>query len=250
MIDDKDGHIPSPLIMFTSPELPHALMEWQKNKGIHPKASKSKLKADRPEPSNYINHNNDGGMNASCRAAMGRKLLTPPGVAGTYTFFMNTWNTLPESHQQRVYNKTRATVKRQIQQEENPTPAVVISVEAARVDNAIFVDYFASVVALEEPEVGSTDPNVPIDNNCTDDDLHFRMPVGSVDYEAEGDESDLRDAIPTASQRRPPVTVVERIDLGTSDVHGYEGEHGDDADADQEEDASQADDGSTQNVED
>jgi hypothetical protein len=40
MIDDKDGHIPSPLIMFTSTTFRHAFLEWQKNKGIHPKASK------------------------------------------------------------------------------------------------------------------------------------------------------------------------------------------------------------------
>jgi len=46
MIDDKDGHIPSPLIMFTCTALRHALLEWQKNKGVHPKASKSELKAD------------------------------------------------------------------------------------------------------------------------------------------------------------------------------------------------------------
>ena len=62
---------------------------------------------------------------------------------------MNTWNTLPESYQQRVYNNTLATVKRQIQQAENPTPAMVISMEAARVDNAILVDYVSSDVALE-----------------------------------------------------------------------------------------------------
>jgi hypothetical protein len=43
-----------------------------------------------------------------------------------------------------------------------------------------------------------------------------------------------------------------RIDLGPSDVDGYEGEDGDDADADadEEDEASQVDDGSTQNVED
>jgi len=46
------------------------------------------------------------------------------------------------------------------------------------------------------------------------------------------------------------VTELERFDLGTCDVDGYEGEDGDDADADEEEEASQADDGSTQNVED
>jgi len=84
------------------------------NKGVHLKASKSKLKADRPDHLNYFNYMNDGGENASCCAAMGRKLLTSPGVADTYTFLMNTWNTLPESYQQRVYNNTLATVKRQI----------------------------------------------------------------------------------------------------------------------------------------
>jgi hypothetical protein len=140
---------------------------------------------------------------------------------------------------------------RQIQKAENPTPAVVISVEAARIDNAILLDYFASEVALGEPEIGRTDPNIPIDNNCTDDELHFGMPGGSGDYEDDGDESGDRDAIPTASRRRWPATDLERFDLGTSDIDGYEGEIGNDADADanQEEDASQVDDGSMQNVE-
>jgi hypothetical protein len=151
-----------------------------------------------------------------------------------------------------VYNNTLATVKCQIQQAENPTPAVVISVEAARVDNAILLDYLASEVALEEPEIGSTDPNIPIDNICTNDELHFGMPGGSGDYEDTGDESDNRNTIPTASRRRRPVTELERFDLGTSDVDGYEGEDGDDAEADvdEEEEASQVDDGSTQYVED
>ena len=164
MINDKDGHIPSPLIMFTCTALRHALLEWQKNKGVHLKASKSKLKADRPDRSNYFNHKNDGGKIASCCAVTGRKLLTSPGVADTYTFLMNTWNTLPESYQQRVYNNTLATVKCQIQQVENPMPAVVISVEAARVDNANHLDYLSSEVALEVPKIGSTEPNIPIDN--------------------------------------------------------------------------------------
>ena len=114
---------------------------------------------------------------------------------------MNTWNTLPESYQQRVYNNTVATVKRQIPQAENPMPAVVISVEAAHVDNAIRLDHLTFKVALEEPEIRSTDPNIPIDNNCTDDELHFGMARGSGDYQDEGDESDERDAIPTASWR-------------------------------------------------
>jgi len=249
MIDHKDGHIPSPPIMFTCTALHHALLEWQNNKGVHPKASKSKLKADRPDRSNYFNYKNDGGKNASCCAATGRKLLTSPGVADTDAFSMNTWNTLPESYEQRVYNNTLAIVKRQIQQAENPTAAVVISVEAAHDDNAILLDYLTCEVALEEPEIGSTDPDIPIDNNCTDDERHFGMPGGSGDDEDEGDESDVRDAIPTASWQWRPVTELERFDLGTSDVDGYEGEHGNDSYVDEEEEASQADEGSTQNVE-
>jgi len=199
MIDHKDGHIPLPLIMFTCTALHHALLEWQKNKGVHPKASKSKLKADRPDRSNYFNYKNDGGKNASCCAATGRKLLTSPGIADTDAFLMNTWNTLPESYKQRVYNNTLAIVNRQIQQAENPTPAMVISVEAARVDNAILLDYLTCEVALEEPEIGSTDPDIPIDNNCTDDEGHFGMRGGSGHDKDEGDESGMRDAIPTAS---------------------------------------------------
>ena len=124
-------------------------------------------------------------------------------------------------------------------------PAVVISMEAARVDNAILLDYLTSEVPLEEPELGSTDSNFPIDNNCTDDKLNFGMPGGSGDFEDEGDQSD---AIPTASRRRRAATELDRFDLGPSDIDGYEREDGDDAD--EEEDASQADDGSTQNVED
>jgi len=95
VIDDKDGHIPSPLIMFSCSALRHALVEWQKNKGLHPKASKSKLNAERPDRSNYFTYKTDGGRKASCHAALGRKLFTLPGDADRYTFFMNTWNTLP-----------------------------------------------------------------------------------------------------------------------------------------------------------
>jgi len=114
MIDNKDGHIPSLLIMFTCTALCHTLLEWHKTKGVHPKASKSKLKADRLDHSNYFNCKNNGGKIVSCCAVTGHKLLTFPGVADTYTFLMNIWNTLPESYQQRVYNNTLATVKRQI----------------------------------------------------------------------------------------------------------------------------------------
>jgi len=247
MIDDKDGHIPSPLIMCTCTALRHALLEWQKNKGVHLKAFKSKRKADRPDCSNYFICKNEGGKIVSCCTVTGRKLLTLPGMADTYTFLMNTWNTLPESYQQRVYNNTLATVKRQIQQAENPTPTVVISAEAPRVDNGILLDYLTSEVALEEPEIGTTDSNIPIDNTCMDDELHFGMPGGSGDLEDGADESD---AIPTTRRRRRAATELERFDLWTSAVDGNEGEDGDDADADEEEEASQAEDGSTQNEED
>jgi len=250
MIDDKDGHIPSPLIMCTCTMLHHALPEWQMNKGVHLTASKSKQKEDRPDRPNYFNCKNDSGKNASCCAATGRKLLTSPGVADTYTFLMNTWKTLPESYQQRVYTNTLATVKRQIQQAENPMPAVVVSVEAAPVDNAILLDNLISKVALEEPEIGSTDPNIQIDNNCTDDELHFWIPRAAGDYKGNGDISDMRNSIPTASRPRRLTTELARFHLGPSDLDCYEGEDGDDADADEEEEASQADDGSTQNVED
>jgi hypothetical protein len=108
----------------------------------------------------------------------------------------------------------------------------------------------ASEVALEKPEIGITHPNIPIDNNCTDDNLDFGMPGGSGDYEDEGDQSDMCDAIPTASQRRGPAAELERFDLGISNIDGYEGEDGDNADPDEEEEVSQADDGSTQHVED
>jgi hypothetical protein len=61
---------------------------------------------------------------------------------------MHTWNTLPESYQQRVYNMTPATVKCHIQRVENPTHAVVISVEAAHVDNAILFHYLTWALVM------------------------------------------------------------------------------------------------------
>jgi hypothetical protein len=135
--------------MFTCPTLCHALLQWQKNKGLHLKASKSKLKADRPYRSNYFNCKNGSGKIVSCCAVTGRKLLTSPGVADTYTFLMNTWNTLPANYQQRVYNNALATFMHLIQRAENPTHAVVLSVEAARVHNASLLDYLTSELALE-----------------------------------------------------------------------------------------------------
>jgi len=214
MIHDKDSHIPSSLIMFTCTALLHAFLEWPKNNCVYPKVSKSKLKADRLDRSNYFNHRIDCGKLASCHDAMGRKLLNWSDVVDTYTLLMHPWNTLPESYQKKVYNNSLGTVKRQIQQAENTTPAVVISVEAALVDNAILLDYLASEVALGEPENGSTDPNIPIDNKCTDDKFQLRMPRGSGDYEDEGDETEDRYAMPSARRRQQPRTEHTRFDLG------------------------------------
>ena len=90
MINDKDIYIPSPLIMFTCTILHYALLVWQKNKVVHLEVSKSKLRADRPDHSNYFNYNNDNGKHASCCTAMGRKLLTSPGIADAYIFLINT----------------------------------------------------------------------------------------------------------------------------------------------------------------
>jgi hypothetical protein len=80
-------------------------------------------------------------------------------------------------------------------------PVVLISVEAACIGNAIILDSLASEVALEDPVIGSTDPNISIDNNWTDEQLHFRLPSGSGDYQNAGNESDDRDAITTGSRR-------------------------------------------------
>jgi len=111
LIDNSDGDMLSPLIRFTCTVLHNALLQWQKSKAVPPKASKSKLHVDRPDRLKYFNHHNDCGKDASCCAAMSRKLLTSPGVADMYTFSMNTWNTLLESDQWRVYKNTRVTVK-------------------------------------------------------------------------------------------------------------------------------------------
>jgi hypothetical protein len=213
MIDNKDGHIPSPLMVFSCTALCHALLEWQKNKGVHPKASQSKLIAEKPDRLGYFNYKKNGGKNASSCAATGCKLLTSPGVANTYTFLMNIWNTLLESYKQRVYNNTLATVKCQIQQAENPTPAEVISTDAACIENAILLHYLTSEVALEEPEIGSTGPNIPIDNNCMDDKLLFGMLGGCEDYDNEGDEIDKCDTIPTGSWQRLAATELNRFNV-------------------------------------
>jgi hypothetical protein len=124
---------------------------------------------------------------------------------------------------------------------------VVLSVEASFVDNAILLDYSTSKVAFEEPEIGSTDPSIPIHNNCMHDELHIGMPGDRGYSKDERHTRDERNAIPTTSRRRWAATELERFDLGTHDVNGYDGEVVDDVD--EEEDASQADDGSMQIVE-
>jgi hypothetical protein len=115
---------------------------------------------------------------------------------------MNTCNTQPESYHHRVSNNTLAPVKRQIQQVENPTHAMVIRVEAAPVEDAILLDNLTSEVGLEEPEIGCTGPNIMIENNYNDDKLHSEMPGCRGDYKDESDESDERDAIPTTGWQR------------------------------------------------
>jgi len=181
---------------------------------------------------------------------MGRKLLTSPGVADMDSFLMNIWSTLRVSYQQRVYENTLATVKCRIQQAENPTPAEVISMDVARVENAIPLDYLTSGEALEQPEIRRTDPNILIDNKCMDVVLFFGMTGGNDDYDNQGDNIDESDAIPTISRRRRAATELERFHLGNSDVDGYEGDDGDDTDADEKEEALQAEHGSMQNSED
>jgi hypothetical protein len=235
MNNDKDRDIPWQLIMFRCTALRHALLAWQKNKGVNPKASKSKLKPPRPDCSNYINHNNDSGKITSSCAVTGRRLFTSPFVADTYSFLMNTVYTPPERYHQRVSNNTLATVKTQIQQAENPTPAVAISLEALCADNAILLDFLDSGVTLKEPDIRSPDPNISIDNHSTNEELHFGMPRGSGLYKRQGNQSDDRNASPTGNGLQWAATELERFDLVTRDVGGYEGDDGDDPDRDADE---------------
>jgi hypothetical protein len=59
---------------------------------------------------------------------------------------------------------------------------MVIRVEAARVDFAILLDYLTAEMALEERDIGCTEPNNPLDDNSLDDELHFGMPLDRGDY--------------------------------------------------------------------
>ena len=165
----------------------------------------------------------------------------------TNTVLMNTWNTPLESYQQRVYKNSLATVKRQIQQVENPMPAVVLSVEVVHVDNAVLLDNLTFGVVLEETDSWSSNPNIPTDNNCMNDKLHFGLPGCGRDYKDEGGKSVEGNAFPTASCRNRDTTKLVRFDQGTGDVNGYEGADGYNAGADELEQAPQADNGSTQN---
>jgi hypothetical protein len=126
-----------------------------------------------------------------------------------YTLLMKAWNTLPESHQQKVYKNTLATVKRNIKHAENPTPAKVNSLEAAPVDHGIHLDYLTFEVVREEPDIEYTDPNMLIDINCMDDELHFTMPVGCEDYVDEGNEINVSDTLLNATWRRWAAIALE-----------------------------------------
>jgi hypothetical protein len=128
-----DSHIPSPLVIFCCTVLCHALLQWQKNTGVHPKASKSRFEVEKQDGSNNFNYRIDSRRNGAHCASTGCRFLTQPGVAAIYTFLTCTWNTLPEHYQQSVSKKTLPTVKRQIQQLESPLPAVGNSIEAARI---------------------------------------------------------------------------------------------------------------------
>jgi hypothetical protein len=75
MIDDKDGYIPFPLIMVTCTTLHHAHLEWQKIQGVHPKASKSTVKAGKPDRPNYFNCKNESSKIVSCCAVTGYKVV-------------------------------------------------------------------------------------------------------------------------------------------------------------------------------
>jgi len=163
---------------------------------------------------------------------------------------MNMWNTLQECYQQSLYQTTLCTVKCQIQHAENPIPAAEITVEAARVDNAILIDNLSSEAALEQPEIRYTNPLIQIHNNWMDDKLHFGMAGDIGDSINEGDESNECDVIPTGSQRWWSPTQVFRYDLGTSYVDRCWEDDGDHANVDEVEESLQAGHGSMQNIED
>jgi hypothetical protein len=80
---------------------------------------------------------------------------------------------IPESDAKRIFNGTLAAVKGPIQLLENPRPTMVIFMEAAHIDNAIFLYHLFSNVVLEEHEFGSGDQNSPISDNFAQDTIDF-----------------------------------------------------------------------------
>ena len=75
--------------MFTCTTLHHFLLEWQKNTGVPPQASKVTFNAGKLDQSNYSNYMNDCGTNTPCCATMGCKDQFAPGIDDLYTFFIN-----------------------------------------------------------------------------------------------------------------------------------------------------------------
>jgi hypothetical protein len=127
---------------------------------------------------------------------------------------MNTWNTLPERYHQRVYHNNLGTVECHSQEAENPTLAMVISVEATHVDSDILLEYWTPNVTLEEPEIRNTGPNILTENTCMENEIQFRIAGASRDYEDESVRSLVRNAIPIIiRQRLGPTEFIPR-DLG------------------------------------
>jgi len=60
------------------------------------------------------------------------------------------------------------------------------------------------------------------------------VPWGWGNYQDDSGKSNMRDAIPAASQQWQATTELQRFDVGNSDVSRYEGNGGDTADADKE----------------
>jgi hypothetical protein len=72
--------------------------------------------------------------------------------------------------------------------------------EITFVDNAIVFDYWTSEVGHEEPDIGCTDPNILVENRCTDDERHVGQPMGGTDFKYEGYACVEHHVIPTISQ--------------------------------------------------
>jgi len=100
-----------------------------------------------------------------------------------------------------------------------------------------------SEVVLEEHEIRSTDADIQIGNNCTNDEQHLRMPPDSGEYDDDGIQTIEENAIPTMIE-------LMMFDFGTSDVDGYEGSNRNSLDKAEEEEALQTNAGSTLNGED